>query len=312
MILLYIFLALLFVFIFLLYIIYCLVFYHSSKNKNDDYNIPNTPQYLLYNDKMVSLIDDLKAKPYEEVSITSYDGLTLYGKYYHVQDNAPLDIAIHGYKGSDIRDMCKGVQISFALNHNVLLIDQRAHGKSKGHSITFGIKERKDCLSWINYAKKRFGKDVKIFLYGVSMGASSILMACKDINDDDVSAIIADSPYYSAHEIIKKVCKDLKLSFIMPLISLSAMIFAHINLKKISAIDAVKNCKVPILIMHGEDDYFVPCKASEEIAKANKNIKRYTFSLSGHGLSGIVHEKEYEEIVMDFISKIVKDKQLMK
>ena len=79
----------------------------------------------------------------------------------------------HGYRGSSERDLCGGVQRCFKLGRSALLVDQRAHGRSDGHIISFGVNERKDCLAWVDFMVKHFGPDVKIILTGISMGAST-------------------------------------------------------------------------------------------------------------------------------------------
>lgn len=293
------------VFSLILSYVYRIAFYSPTKTQNDIYNIPLGEQYDPYKQKMCELITDLKDRPYEEVFTISHDGLKLYGCYYHYNDNAPLDIAFHGYRGTAIRDMCGGIWLSYATGHNILLVDQRAHGKSEGHTITFGIKERKDCLSWIAYAKQRFGADIRILLYGVSMGATTVLMASDLGIDNNVYGIIADCPYSSPKEIIKKVCRDMKYPPILayPFVSLSARILGNFNLAETTAEKAVKNSKIPILILHGEDDRFVPEVMSKEIADGRDNVERHTFSRAAHGISGIVHPAEYNKIVLEFIAK---------
>lgn len=52
---------------------------------------------------------------------------------------------------------------------NVLLVDQRSHGESEGRLITFGVKERRDVVTWIDYVLEHFGDDTEIFLSGLSM-----------------------------------------------------------------------------------------------------------------------------------------------
>ena len=103
-----------------------------------------------------AVIADFLEVPYEEVSITSHDGLNLTGRYYHVADNAPLEIQCHGYKGNAIRDFSGAWQMAKAAGHNVLLINQRCHGGSEGHTITFGIKERYDVLDWTHFVAQKF------------------------------------------------------------------------------------------------------------------------------------------------------------
>ena len=133
-------------FLLISYITYRKIFYSPYKEQNDIYNIPKEEQYNEKKDYMITLIKELDEREYEDVFIRSYDGLVLHGKYYFVKKDAPLDIGFHGYRATSIRDFCGGAAISKELEHNLLLVDQRAHGLSEGHTITFGIKEKYDVL----------------------------------------------------------------------------------------------------------------------------------------------------------------------
>lgn len=115
--------------------------------------------------------------PHEEFSITSFDGLTLREKYYEYAPGAPIELMLHGYRGESERDLCGGVQRCFALGRSALIVDQRACGNNEGHVITFGIKEHRDCLAWIDFMVKHFSPNTKIILTGISMGTSTVLMA---------------------------------------------------------------------------------------------------------------------------------------
>mgnify|MGYP006356952321 FL=1 len=55
---------------------------------------------------MSRLAAETRNTPYEEFCIKSFDGLSLYGKYYHYEDGAPIEIMFHGYRGSAERDLC--------------------------------------------------------------------------------------------------------------------------------------------------------------------------------------------------------------
>lgn len=289
----------------ILLLIYRTAFYSPDGAAGNIYDIPDNAQYGPYRDHMRSLIADLDARPYEEVYITSRDGLRLFGRYYHCRDGAPLDIAMHGYRGTAIRDMCGGIRISYKLNHNILLVDQRSQGKSTGRTITFGILERQDCKAWVEYARMRFGADVPILLYGVSMGAATVLMASELDLGNNVYGIIADCPYSSPKEIIKKVCKDRKYApdLAYPLVSLAARIFGCFNLEEVTAAEAVQRSGIPAIILHGADDRFVPAEMSKTIADARSDIERYTFPGAGHGMSNIVDTERYDALVLDFICR---------
>ena len=157
---------------------------------------------------MLSLIRQMDEIPYEAVTISAQDGTKLAVRYYHVRDGAPLQIQLHGYRGTALRDFCGGNKLARESGQNTLVVDQRAHGKSGGTTITFGIRERLDCLCWVEYASQRFGSDIPVFLSGVSMGAATVLMASELELPANVVGIIADCPYSSPEAIIRKVCQQ--------------------------------------------------------------------------------------------------------
>ena len=289
------------------FICYYIVFFSPHRGAGDHHALPAGVQYEKHKERMLGYIDDFLKLDCEKLEILSYDGKILRGRYYHVDDDAGVDICFHGYRGTGIRDFCGGSRIAMGMGRNVILVDQRAHGESKGHSICFGIKERYDCLSWINYAMCRFGDDVDINIYGVSMGASTVLMASGLELPDNVKHIVADSPYTSAGDIIKKVCADLKLPvfLVYPFIYLGALIFAGVKLDSCDCVSAVKKARIPILLIHGEEDRFVPCEMSETIRKANpKLIHRVTFPNAAHGISYIEDKERYEQLINQFIKSL--------
>ena len=250
------------------------------------------------------LMEQLKEITAEDVFINSFDGLKLHGRYYHVKDGAPLDIQFHGYNGNAMRDFCGGNKISRESGHNSLLIDQRAHGMSQGKTISFGINERKDCLSWVRYAVERFGEDTEIVLSGVSMGAATVLMASDLGLPKNVKAIVADCGYSSPKAIINKVMRDSGLpdKLMYPFVWHGAMVFGKFNLTESSAVSAVSESDVPILIIHGGADDFVPCYMAEEIYKACRSEKKLLIVPgAGHGMSYLVDKDLYEKTVKDFI-----------
>lgn len=289
------------------YYAYGVAFYASAKNR-DCILKPKDPQYDPYQKEMEHLFRQLHARPYEQVSIVSPDGLNLSGRYYHIKDGAPLDIGFHGYRSNSIADFSGGTQLSFQMGHNVLLVDERAHGRSEGRTITFGIQERLDLMAWVNYAIERFGDDVKILLYGVSMGGATVLMAAGLKLPVNVKGIIADCPYANPLDIILHVGKQSPLPrwMIKYLVILAAKIYGGFNLLETDAVRAVENANVPILIIHGEDDRYVPCQMSELIAEANpQRIYRFTFPGAPHGISYLTDTPRYHAIVKAFVSKIL-------
>lgn len=287
------------------YLSYRKAFYSSPKKRNKTHLLPDTPQYAKVNPEIKRLIGEMEAVPFEEVSITTFDGLKLFARYYHLSDSAPIQIQFHGYRSTAVRDFSGGFSLARKMGRNLLVVDQRAGGKSEGTTICFGIKEKYDCLEWIKYALERFG-DVPIMLTGVSMGAATVLMASELDLPKNVKCIVADCPYSSPEEIIALQCKEMGIppKIGMPFVRLGARLFGNLKLSGEGAEKAVRNTKVPILLVHGEEDDFVPCYMSEKIYSANpKMITFETFPNAAHGVSFLVDTERYEKLYYSLFEK---------
>jgi pimeloyl-ACP methyl ester carboxylesterase len=289
------------------YMTYRMVFYSPNKTQNDDFSLPVSDQTEPLLETIKTMIREVNAIPYERVSVTSSDGLRLAGRYYHQRDGAPLAILFHGYRGTPARDFSGGTQLYRDEGFNLLMIEERAHCTSEGHTVTFGVKERQDCLKWIEYAQKRFGEDTPVLLCGISMGAATVLMASGLRLPECVKGIIADAPFTNPKEIIVKVCRDRKLPprIVWPLLRLGARIYGGFDPTGADAAEAVKRSPVPILLIHGEDDRFVPCEMGRRIAAANPDrVELHTFPRAGHGLSFLVDRPRYEQIARTFLARV--------
>ena len=263
----------------------------------NEYEIPEGDIYEVFRDEMVGWIKSIRNMPHEDVSITSFDGLTLRGKYYEQNNGAPIEIMFHGYKGNAERDLCGAVERAFSVGRNALIVDQRGSGRSDGNVITFGINERRDCLSWIDFAINKFGADTKIMITGISMGAATVMMASGEELPTNVIGTLADCGYTSAKEIIKKVITEMKLpaDILYPFVKLGARIFGRFDLEETSPLEAMNNCKVPVIFVHGDDDAFVPYDMSVHLHEACASDKKILITIkgAGHGLAYPVDKEGY-------------------
>lgn len=287
------------------YICFRMAFYAPRGNDapTEEYPIPPGKIYEPHRDKMVGWMKEVRALPCEEMSITSFDGLPLHGKYYEYAPGAIVEIMFHGYRGNAERDLCGGVQRCFKLGHSALIVDQRCSGKSGGDVITFGINESRDCLDWMRFAIDRFGPEVKIILTGISMGASTVMIAAGEELPQNVIGVLADCGYTSAKDIIKKVITQMKLpaNLAYPFVKLGAKIFGHFDLEAVSPIEAMKCCRVPVIFFHGENDDYVPCYMSRRnYAACAARKKILTVPGAGHGLSYLFAPQEYRAALKEF------------
>ena len=291
------------------FICFRMAFYASRKPENlaDEFDIPDDSIYGGFRDLLVAWMKAAKQLPQEDISIESFDGLTLWGTYFEYAPGAPIEILFHGYRGHANREMSGAVRRCHSLGHSALIVDQRACGRSGGHVITFGVNESRDCLKWIDYVTNRWPAS-KIILAGVSMGAGTVVMASGRGLPENVIGILADCGYTSPADIIKKVISvDLKLpaDLAYPFVQLGARVFGGFNIDELSPLESARNTKVPILFIHGGKDTFVPCDMSVRCHEANPTDTRlHIIPEAGHGLAYPVDQEGYIQVAREFFSTL--------
>jgi len=287
------------------YMCFRIAFYAPPRKEKDPeaIEIPEGEIYEVFREDMTRWVREARAMNPKEYEITAFDGIKLYAKYYEYAPGAPMELMFHGYRGGAERDLSGGVHRCFRCGRSALVVDQRCSGKSGGNVITFGVKEHRDCLSWVDFAVKEFGPDVKIILTGISMGASTVVMAGGAELPPNVIGILADCGYNTAREIMEEVIGKMglppKLSY--PFVKLAAKIYGGFDLEETSPMEALGRCKVPVIFFHGEDDDFVPCRMSKAMYDVCPTRKALvTVPGAGHGLAFPVDQECYLQELLDF------------
>ena len=125
---------------------------------------------------------------------------------------------------------------------NVLLCDQRSHGESEGKLITFGVNESRDVISWVEYVNKNLGAK-KLVLDGISMGATTVILACGRNLPENVKAVIADCGFTSPSDIMKKVAKrsfKINAGFFLPFLDMACRIIGKFSFIDVSTEKVLK------------------------------------------------------------------------
>ena len=288
--------------IFILSIVgYKVVFYTPWKGQNSDFNKVKNVNYNGISGKVNEQVNQVLKLPYEDLYVTSYDGLRLHAYLYRSNNSKDYIILFHGYRRTARRNFAGLTLDLLKENKNVILIEHRGHGNSEGHQSTFGQKEQYDVVSWVNYAKEHFGRDSRYVVAGVSLGAAAVLMAADKL-DEDVK-IIADSPYYSIKDVFKQTIRQYKLwtGFFYPLAVYIARAYCHMSLKT-DVPGAIKNSKCMIYIIHSRSDNLVSYTVSEQICEENKDhMKVALFDDVEHGFAYLRQTEKYREVFFDFL-----------
>ncbi len=251
----------------------------------------------------------LDAAKREDMSISSFDGIKLAGFYYPAAaPNGCLIAAFNGYRSDSRSQFSHITRYLNGLGFDAALIDDRAHGESGGKYVGFGALDRYDCQKWAEYLDEKFGGTRKIYLYGVSMGAAAVLMASGLKLPDSVKGIIADCGYTSAYDVFKHVLNKWYHLPSFPLLQISNLycrVFAKYGYKDAIALEAVKSSALPLLVIHGENDTFVPSYMAPEIydASDSKYKKLLIIKNAAHAESYFIDTERYRKAVAEFIDK---------
>ena len=243
----------------------------------------------------------------ERVMQTSYDGLKL------AADILPADpgtergvlILMHGFRGSAAHDFSCALEFYHELGYHLILPHQRAHGKSEGRYLCFGVKERYDCRMWAYYAATRFGDKMPIFLDGISMGASTVLMAAGLELPRNVKGIIADCGFTSPWEIFRFVLKKWFHLPAFPILHLTGILCrfaAGFGFRECSTLDVLSKSNLPVLFVHGTADELVPFWMGEQNYRACQGPKRFVkVEGASHGFSFLMEEERCKNELQEFL-----------
>ena len=164
-----------------------------------------------------------------------------------------------------------------------------------------------DVISWATYMGQKLGPDAPLILGGLSMGATTVLMASCFEFPANVRAIIADcgftSPYAIAKSVLHRDYPRLPVGLLLPICGLFTRLYAGFGLHDASTLDAVRESRYPILFIHGTGDKFVPCEMTKEAYAACTSEKELILVDSAeHGKSYLVEKGRVEEALCRFLA----------
>ncbi len=249
--------------------------------------------------------------PYEDLYLTSFDGLRLHARFYKNGDGRRTLLLSHGFRSSGRGDFAAVLPLYYeTLGCSLLVLDHRAHGESEGRYITYGIRERFDVRDWARYLTDRAGGDVQIVLDGISMGATAVLMACGTELPDTVTGVIADCGFTSPWDIFSHI---LHSTFhlgdfpILYLVGHMARRRAHFDFREMTTVRAMENWTKPALFIHGTADDFVPPAMTEAAYAACPAADKTLILVEGamHGCSYLRDRARCESALRQFFAKVL-------
>ena len=272
-----------------------------------DPEVVKTTDWVKYEPNISNASAWLKTLDVQELHVVSYDDHLLYGRFIPAEHARATIIQFHGYRSHFCVDFSASMRYYHDKGYNLLMVDQRAHGKSGGKYITFGIKERLDVLSWVTYVSLMLGEDHPIFLGGLSMGATTVCMASDLEFPGNVVGIVADCGFTSPADILGVLSQSqyrIPGKLAVPFINIFARLLVGIDLREWSTTDALANTKLPVALFHGLEDKLVPPYMSRNAYDACGSEKVLTeFPGAGHGTSWLKDKQRYLDVLEPFMEQ---------
>lgn len=246
----------------------------------------------------------LSQAPTEQVTITAQDGTNLVGHWYPCDGAKRVVIAMHGWRSSWCSDFGLTAEFLHANHCSVLFAEQRGQNSSGGDYMGFGVTEQFDCLDWVHWAVQNKSAELPIYLYGVSMGATTVLMAAGLNMPEAVHGVIADCGFTSPDAIWKHIARsNLHIPYRLQRV-MAGKLYGRRNPIggfRYSTTEALQNCSTPVLLIHGDSDHFVPIEMTYQNYDACTAPKRLlVVPGADHARSYFTAPEEYEDSVRDF------------
>ncbi len=248
---------------------------------------------------------------FESVEAYANDDICLYGELYIPEENCKNKSVIlcHDYNSCGKHDFAESVNIYKKLNYNILIIDQRCHGRSQGKYTTHGIMESFDIVTWCKWLEAKFGSQCDIFIHGVSMGSFAAIAACANPEIPvSVKGVIAESIYSGIYRTISSDMRK-KYSFLSkPVTKLMNGFFRNntgFDMRDFNLFSVAKSVKTPVLFIHSEKDRVFKLSSVKKLSeKINAQTEILSVKNSLHLFCFIKDEKNCVEKIKNFVGEM--------
>lgn len=243
--------------------------------------------------------------PFENVTVTSSDGLELAGWFIPSRNGAVI-LMQHGYK-STRKELLNEAEMMYRHGYGALLTSVRAHDRSGGETITFGMHEVNDMDAWYQYLVSRDDIDPdRIGILGNSYGGMLAIQYAAQ--NEAIRAVVANSAFSSLNDTVSTSVTyftDLPAFPFAPLIVFWAERETGFKTEDIDATKWIMQISPrPVFLMQGGADVVISVDSGQRLYDAAGEPKELWFDPElGHVRFDTERAEEYERRVAEFFDR---------
>lgn len=216
---------------------------------------------------------------FEEVNITTDENLQLHGLLFKAENTKGLIFYLHGNAGS-LASWGNVADVYTSLNYDVFILDYHGFGKSEGKIKSLDKLYRDIQQVYDEVTGKYEEKNVILLGYSIGTGLASKLSA-----DNNAKLLILQAPYYNLKDVVRHKVR------IIPTFLLRY---------KLTNIDNLKHCQLPVYIFHGDEDEVIYYESSLKLKKElGDKIQLITLKHMGH--NGMTYNSDYLSAIRNIL-----------
>ena len=241
-------------------------------------------RFIYYPHKSLSLTPADIELPYEDIFLTTADGLKIHGWYIKHPEPLATLLFLHGNAGN-ISHRLDSLQIFHQLGLSVLIIDYRGYGRSQGHPSEQGTYLDAQA-AWDYLLSRQHTAAQNIIIFGRSLGAA---VAVQLAEQQPAGALIIESAFTSMVEMGKRYYPYLPVQWLARI--------------RYPSIERIGNISCPLLVIHSPDDEIIPFELGEQLFASARRPKSFLKISGGHNDGFLLTGETYINGIRSFLNE---------
>jgi alpha-beta hydrolase superfamily lysophospholipase len=224
-------------------------------------------------------------------------------------------IQVHG-RGTTRAECLRAVPVFHGLGITSLVVSYRNDGeapRSRAGTYSLGATEWRDVDAAVGFARRRGAK--RIILMGWSMGgAIALQLSLNSAHRDAIAGLILESPVIDWRVVLEYQARAMRVPPAVSGLAIGALqtewatpitrAGSAIPFDRLDVVSRARELRHPILILHSDDDGFVPSDASHDLVMARPDlVDLKVFEVARHTKLWNYDQERWSDSIRNWISE---------